>query len=138
MAQLRERNRDGEIQFWVDDWNGYPAARQRLITHLHNAQIANPVVLSGDIHSFWANDLKLDFDDPASAVVASEIVGTSVSAHPPPYDLFMKFMPDNPHVRYFESRKRGYTTLEIEPATHDRAFPQLSPMSRSPTPRSQP
>jgi alkaline phosphatase D len=115
MAQLRERNRDGEIQFWVDDWNGYPAARQRLITHLHDAKIANPVVLSGDIHSFWANDLKLDFDDAASPVVASEFVGTSVSAHPPPYDLFMKFMPDNPHVHYFESRKRGYATLEIEP-----------------------
>jgi alkaline phosphatase D len=24
------------------------------------------VVISGDIHSFFANDLKLDFDDPAS------------------------------------------------------------------------
>jgi alkaline phosphatase D len=126
MAQLRERNRDGEVQFWVDDWNGYPAARQRLITHLHDAKIANPVVLSGDIHSFWANDLKLDFDDAASPVVASEFVGTSVSAHPPPYDLFMKFMPDNPHVRYFESRKRGYAMLEIEPKRMTAHFRSLA------------
>jgi alkaline phosphatase D len=126
MAQLRERNRDGDIQFWVDDWNGYPAARQRLITHLHDAKIANPVVLSGDIHSFWANDLKLDFDDAASPVVASEFVGTSVSAHPPPYDLFMKFMPDNPHVRYFESRKRGYAMLEIEPKRMTAHFRSLT------------
>jgi alkaline phosphatase D len=114
MAQLRQRNHDGEIQFWVDDWNGYPAARQRLINHLHNGRISNPVVLSGDIHSFWANDLKLDFDDAASPVVATEFVGTSVSAHPPPYDMFVKFLPDNPHVRYFESRKRGYTMLEVD------------------------
>ena len=115
MAQLRQRSRDDEIQFWVDDWNGYPAARQRLINHLHDAHISNPVVLSGDIHSFWANDLKLDFDDAASLIVATEFVGTSVSAHPPPYDMFVKFLPDNPHVRYFESRKRGYSMLAIEP-----------------------
>ncbi len=115
MAQLHQRNRDGEIQFWTDDWNGYPAARQRLFTHLHDTRVSNPVVLSGDIHSFWSNDLKLDFDDAAAPVVATEFVTTSVSAHPPPYDLFVKFLPDNPHVHYFESRKRGYTTIQIEP-----------------------
>jgi alkaline phosphatase D len=126
MAQLRERSRDGEIRYWVDDWNGYPAARTRLISHLHDARVSNPVVLSGDIHSFWANDLKLDFDDATSPVVASELVATSVSAHPPPYDLFVKFMPDNPHVRYFESRKRGYATLEIEPAAITARFRALA------------
>ena len=46
MAQLRERTRTGDIQYWVDDWNGYPAARQRLISHLHSARVANPVVLT--------------------------------------------------------------------------------------------
>jgi len=126
MAQLRERNRAGEIQYWVDDWNGYPAARKRLLTHLHDARVANPVVLSGDIHSYWANDLKLDFDDAASPIVATEFVGTSVTAHPPPYDLFMKFMPDNPHVRYFESRKRGYATLDIEPQCVTATFRSLA------------
>jgi alkaline phosphatase D len=115
MAELRERDHDGEIRYWVDDWNGYPAARTRLLAHLHAAQVTNPIVVSGDIHSFWANDLKLDFADPASPVVASEFVGTSVSAHPPPYDKFIEFLPDNPHVRYFESRRRGYATLDIEP-----------------------
>ena len=131
MAQLRERTRDGDIQYWVDDWNGYPAARQRLISHLHAARVANPVVLTGDIHSFWANDLKLDFDDAASPVVATELVGTSVSAHPPPYDLFVKFLPDNPHVRYFESRKRGYATLDIDAKTHHRALSRARRCHRS-------
>jgi alkaline phosphatase D len=126
MAQLRERTRDGDIQYWVDDWNGYPVARQRLISHLHAARVTNPVVLTGDIHSFWANDLKLDFDDAASPVVATELVGTSVSAHPPPYDLFVKFLPDNPHVRYFESRKRGYTTLDIDAKTITARFRALA------------
>lgn len=126
MAQLRERMKDGEIQYWVDDWNGYPAARQRLISHLHTARVTNPVVLTGDIHSFWANDLKLDFDDAKSPVVATEIVGTSVSSHPPPYDLFVKFLADNPHVRYFESRKRGYTMLDIDAKTITARFRALA------------
>ena len=125
MAQLRQRERSGEIGFWTDDWNGYPAARQRLIAHLHDARVSNPVVLSGDIHSFWANDLKLDFDDPASPIVATELVGTSVSAHPPPYEMFVNYLPDNPHVRYFESRKRGYATLDIEAAQITARFRSL-------------
>ena len=65
MAQLR-RNQDGIDAFWTDDWNGYPANRARLLQHVHNRKISNPVVISGDIHSFFANDLKLDFDDQAS------------------------------------------------------------------------
>ena len=65
MAQLR-RNQDGIDAFWTDDWNGYPANRARLMQHIHNRKVPNPVVISGDIHSFFANDLKLDFDDQAS------------------------------------------------------------------------
>ncbi len=83
-------------------------------------------MLTGDIHSFWANDLKLDFDDATSPVVATELVGTSVSAHPPPYDLFVKFLPDNPHVRYFESRKRGYSMLDIDAKTITARFRALA------------
>ena len=83
MAQLRQTADDGEPAFWTDDWNGYPAARGRLLTHIHDSRVANPVVLTGDIHSFWTNDLKLDFDDAASPVVATEFVGTSISADGP-------------------------------------------------------
>jgi alkaline phosphatase D len=122
MAQLRERNAAGTIEYWVDDWNGYPAARQRLLSHLHAAHVANPVVLSGDIHSFWANELKLDFDDATSPVVATEFVGTSVTSHPPPYAKFVGYLPDNPHVRFFDSRKRGYMTLEIDAQRIDVRF----------------
>jgi len=96
-----------------------------LMTHVRDARVANPIVLSGDIHSFWANDLKVDYDDPKAPVVATEFVGTSVSAHPPPYELFVKFLPDNPNVKFFESRKRGYATLDISPdrvATRFRAI----------------
>ncbi|HKT19132.1 MAG TPA: alkaline phosphatase D family protein [Stellaceae bacterium] len=115
MAQFRERTGDGRIAYWTDDWNGYPEARKRLLTHVRDARVANPVVIGGDIHSFWANDLKLDFDDPRAPVVASEFVGTSITSFGPPYDTFMQWVPDNPHVHFFESRRRGYVSVELQP-----------------------
>lgn len=115
MAEFRERTGDGSIAYWTDDWNGYPEARKRLLTHLRDSRVANPVVIGGDIHSFWANDLKLDSSDPRAPVVASEFVGTSVTSLGPPYDTFVKWLPDNPHVHFFESRRRGYVSVELVP-----------------------
>jgi alkaline phosphatase D len=115
MARLRQRTRSGAFASWTDDWNGYPANRERLLRSLHEGRVSNPVVVSGDIHSFWANELWLDFDDPHSPVVATELVGTSISAHPVPYEKFAAYLPDNPHVRYFESRLRGYASVDLTP-----------------------
>ncbi len=115
MAEFRERTGDGSIAYWTDDWNGYPAARKRLLTHLRDAAIRNPVVIGGDIHSFWANDLKLDSTDPRAPVIATEFVGTSITSFGPPYDTFIQWMPDNPHVHFFESRRRGYVAVDLAP-----------------------
>lgn len=114
MARLR-RGKPGQSEYWTDGWDGYPANRMRLLRHIHESRVSNPVVLSGDIHSFWANDLKADFDDPGSATVATEFVGTSISSHGVPYQEFLGFLPDNPHVRYFDSRSRGYAFVELTP-----------------------
>jgi alkaline phosphatase D len=113
MAQLREKQ-DGVDAFWTDDWDGYPANRARLLQHIHDTKVSNPVVASGDIHSFFANDLKLDFDDPNSPIVATEFVGTSISSYGPPYDLIAQTLPDNPHVHFFESRRRGYVCVDLQ------------------------
>jgi alkaline phosphatase D len=114
MAQLR-RKRDGIDAFWTDDWNGYPANRQRLLQHIYDSKVSNPVVISGDIHSFFANDLKLDFDDESSPIVATEFVGTSISSYGPPYDPIARLLPDSPHVHFFDSRQRGYALVDVTP-----------------------
>ena len=80
ISQWRQTNAIGETAFSTDDWNGYPAARTRLLNRIRESRLANPVAVCGDLHSYWANDLKLDFDDPSSPTVATEFVGTSVSA----------------------------------------------------------
>jgi alkaline phosphatase D len=40
------------------------------------------------------------------------LVGTSISSAGIPYELFAKLLPENPHVKFFESRKRGYILCE--------------------------
>ena len=115
MAQLRQKL-NGADAFWTDDWDGYPANRTRLLKRISDSRVSNPVVVGGDIHAFFANDLQLDFDDPASPVVATEFVGTSISSYPAPYELFAQAVPDNPHVRFFESRRRGYVCVDLERA----------------------
>jgi alkaline phosphatase D len=114
MARLHQKNPAGEDAYGTDGWDGYPPSRTRLMQHIADAKPSNPVVITGDIYSFWANDLKVDFDDPASPTIASELVGTSITSYGPPYDLFSKFLPDNPHVKYFDSRKRGYVSVDLD------------------------
>jgi alkaline phosphatase D len=114
MAQLRQKVPNGDFGFWTDDWDGFPASRRRLLQRITQTRVPNPVVIAGDIHAFFANDLRLDFDDPKSPVVATEFVGTSISSSGPPYNVFAAFLPDNPHVRFFESRKRGYVSVDVD------------------------
>ena len=115
MAQYHVKQ-NGAFAFSTDNWDGYPANRTRLLKRIHDTQVSNPVVVSGDTHSFFANDLRLDFDDQNSPIVATEFVGTSISAHGPPYDIVAQALPENPHVHFFESRRRGYVCVDLERA----------------------
>jgi alkaline phosphatase D len=72
------------------------------------------VVVGGDMHSFWVNDLKVDNRRPDLPVVASEFVGTSITSAGVPYEQFRRCLPDNPHVRFFESRLRGYVRCTVD------------------------
>ena len=122
MAQWRQKSEDGAVWYWTDNWNGYPENRKRLMQHIQNSRVSNPIILSGDIHSFWTNDLKIDFDDHRSPTIATEFVGTSISSRGVPYERFAKFLPNNPHVRFFESRLRGYVSIELTHPTMTTRF----------------
>jgi alkaline phosphatase D len=114
MAQFDQKPGPGR-RAWTDGWDGYPAARQRLLDHLSKARIANPVVLGGDVHSFNVADLKLDFDDEKAPAVASEFVGTSITSQAWPQERLNQYLPDNPHMKLMDSRYRGYTRVEVTP-----------------------
>ncbi len=112
----------GAVTHWSDDWNGYPAARHRLLSQMRDTGLANPVVIGGDIHSFFANDLKLDFDDPRAPAIASELIGSSITSVGPPHGKFVAWVADNPHIRFFESRRRGYVSVDLRPSRMEVAF----------------
>ena len=96
-------------------WDGDPAARRRLLELLAAQRVANPVTLAGDVHTFYVSDLKPNFDDPASPVVASELVTTSITSRAWPQEVLARFLPDNPHIHYSNSDVRGYVRVELTP-----------------------
>jgi alkaline phosphatase D len=100
----------------LDQWDGYAPQRTRLLKHLADARVANPVVLAGDIHSTWFSELRADFDAPESAPVAVEFTATSVSSDfPIAFDAPLKQVNPvlNPHVRYFDGSRRGYLRCAV-------------------------
>jgi alkaline phosphatase D len=122
MARVQSTRLDGSHGLWTEAWDGYPEARKRLLTHLRDNKIANPVVIGGDNHAFWANDLKPDFDDLKAPAVATEFIGGSITSHGPNYEATLKIIAGNPHVRFFESRKRGYAIADVTPARMETRF----------------
>jgi alkaline phosphatase D len=112
MAQFDQKPGPGR-RSWTDAWDGYPAARDRLFQNV--MKVKNPVVIGGDVHCFNVSQLKLDFDDPASPVIASEFVGTSITSQAWPQERMDKYLPDNPHILLGDSRFRGYTRVEVTP-----------------------
>ncbi|HAH08534.1 MAG TPA: alkaline phosphatase [Alphaproteobacteria bacterium] len=115
ISRLKQKTADGKDGSWTDDWNGYPESRKTLSEAIVKSKLSNPMILVGDFHSFWVNDFKADFNVGDSATIATEIVGSSISSAGPDFDTFTKMLPDNPHVKLFESRKRGYALNTITP-----------------------
>ncbi|MEW6691073.1 MAG: alkaline phosphatase D family protein, partial [Pseudomonadota bacterium] len=112
MARL-DRKLGPERQFWTDGWDGYPMARKRLLSSIHSSKIQNPVVIGGDVHLHWVADLKPDFDDPKSPVVASEFCGTSISSQGPSQKMVDALRRENPHMKYGRSDRRGYVRMSV-------------------------
>ena len=71
-------------------------------------------VLGGDVHANFVADLKLDFDDPKAAVIASEFCGTSISSHGRPQASVDAALPLNPHLHLGRSDQRGYIAFDID------------------------
>ena len=108
----------GDGRFWTDGWDGYPAARQRLLDTLVSSRARNPLVLGGDVHTFYASELRADFNRPVSKdnpVLATEFVGTSVTSNSRPQQRTAQYVAMNPHIKYGRSDKRGYMLMAVTP-----------------------
>lgn len=118
-VMMAKIDRDGgpEKRFSVDQWPGYDKSRKALMSFLGNEKISNPIVLTGDIHSNWVNDLKVDYERPEGKTVATEFVGTSITSGGDGSfmpDKYTDLMRQNACLK-FHSRERGYVKCTVTP-----------------------
>jgi alkaline phosphatase D len=116
MARV-DRAAGAEAKFSMDQWAGYDISRKKLLDFMATRRISNPVVLTGDIHSNWVNDLKVDFDNAKEAIVASEFVCTSISSGGNGLQFVKghaELMAENPFVK-FQNSERGYVSCTVTP-----------------------
>jgi alkaline phosphatase D len=126
-----------EERYSMDQWSGYDACRTRLIEFFATRKPSNPVVLTGDIHSNWVNDLKVDFRDADAPAVATEFVGTSITSGGDGVDQTARMkdvLAENPFVK-FQSSQRGYVSCAVTPKTWHADYQVLDYVSRPGAPR---
>ena len=101
----------------MDKWDGYQDARARILKFIEQRRVSNPVVITGDIHSNWVGDLKLDWTSAKAPIIATEFIGTSISSAGDGADITERiraYLPDNPHVHYYNGQ-RGYVRCAVTP-----------------------
>ncbi|WP_373097801.1 alkaline phosphatase, partial [Zhongshania sp.] len=110
----------------MDQWDGYPSEREEILDFVEDNAIKNMVVLTGDIHSSWANELYKSsailtsgiFEEPLGV----EFVTPSVTSPGFPdgaAELLAEAIPvANPHMKYIELKTHGFILMDV---THQRA-----------------
>jgi alkaline phosphatase D len=104
----------------TDSWDGYPGARSRVLASIRAAQ-GNAIVLTGDTHNAWANEL-----NDATGRVGVEFGTTSVTS-PSEGDYFRPFGIDfsagvkarNADVKYTEGAHRGVSVAHAHASARD-------------------
>lgn len=102
--------------FNSDQWDGYNYERQKIQTHLLQNNIKNFVVLTGDIHTSWCNDIPgPNYNSNTGAgSVGVEFVGTSVTSLNSPFPIGSGIIKSlNPHMKYINLANHGYYTLDV-------------------------
>jgi alkaline phosphatase D len=117
MMAIVELNYHPVPGYSMDQWAGALSERQALVRFLEDRKVPNPVVLTGDIHTNWVNDLRVDDRKPETPIVATEFVGTSITSGGNGSRTFAgleKLLAGNPGVK-FHNRERGYVRCSLTP-----------------------
>lgn len=96
----------------MDAWDGYPAARARLLARLGQG-VANPVVVSGDWHCAAAMTIHAEPGNPRSRPVGHEFAGTSIASDCGWMYEMHQLQGENPHVAHLNARQRGYCRFDV-------------------------
>jgi phosphodiesterase/alkaline phosphatase D-like protein len=111
----------------LDAWDGYPAARERFYSLARDAGADGMIVVTGDTHTWWANDL-IARDGAAMGVE----LGTASVTSPSPYradflggkgaEYALLTTRENDDIRYLSGASHGFIDLTIERDTARAVF----------------
>jgi alkaline phosphatase D len=114
------------LPFNLDAWDGYPAARERLYESIRRSG-ARPLVLAGDSHAFWANQLADKDGNPVGVEFGtSSISSPSIGDTLPQVPLGSLLRQASPEVLFCDQGAKGYILLTLTP---DRAVGDYIAMS---------
>jgi len=97
-----------------DQWDGYPAQRERILQHLADNSVPNVVVLTGDIHLGAVAQLRAG-DRATGTPVGAEFITTSISSDGTINDQFTDVLKSYPHLVDAELTHRGYVLHTVTP-----------------------
>ncbi|MEU3049758.1 alkaline phosphatase D family protein [Streptomyces sp. NPDC006984] len=117
LSQLR--GRPGGPYMFTDQWDGFLAERTEVLGHVHRSGMEDLVVVTGDWHSAFVDDIRPDFDDLSSPVIGTEFTAHSVTSGAYSADWNAHNGPvmgaANPHLKYFEGNRYGYDVYHVTP-----------------------
>jgi alkaline phosphatase D len=100
-----------------DQWDGYSAEREEILSDFHDKKVDNLVVLSGDLHVFVAGNLFTN-GETSGQPIGTELVGGSATSFGLPEELNIPAVTldslrkaSDPHVIYADFEKRGYCVV---------------------------
>jgi alkaline phosphatase D len=103
---------------YPDSWDGYPLARETFYNALSQAGVKDMLVLTGDAHEFWVNELTSE----AGEKLGMELVTSSVSSETltaylgdGTADHNLLLTQSNPDARYYNALINGYIDLTLSP-----------------------
>jgi len=104
------------LPVYPDSWDGYPVARENFYAALDDADINDLLVLTGDAHEFWVNDLTSE----SGTKIGMELVTSSVSSKPlakymgaATADHNLLLTKENPDARYYNALQNGFIDLTL-------------------------
>jgi alkaline phosphatase D len=113
----------------MDASDGYRTSRARIQQGWRDRSVRNPVVLSGDVHRAWANELKADYSTSSSAVIGTELVCTSITSDGDGNgSTTIPNVATNPHLKFYQDR-RGYCLASVTPAQVQADFRSVAKVS---------
>jgi alkaline phosphatase D len=108
----------------TDTWDGYQAARERVLDFLDTEKMRDVAILAGDIHSSWAFDVPRHpwrGYSPATGAgsLAVELITPAVSSPPLFADPVIRQLAPGlrttlPHLKFLEGENRGYLLIDID------------------------